>query len=717
MGYAVPLQRGTGIHTRLHSRAFIVADDDEKKSFVFVSVDCGMASDIVKNAVVERLQGQFGGLYSHENVAVSGTHTHSGPGGFLAYILYQSTSWGFVKETYDAMVDGIYLSIVQAHGNLQDATIQAATGTLYESNINRSPTSYLLNPQQERDQYPDGDTDKTMLMLRFSSRDGACLAPRRLPVALPSRKQPRLTPSHTPPHPSLVTDPQKLIGALNWFAVHATSMNNTNTLVSSDNKGRASQQLEKELNGPDALPGTGPIVAAFASTNLGDVSPNTVGARCIDTGLPCDGTTSTCDGKCEKCIASGAVGANGDMFESTRIIGDSQAKFASSLLQQAAQAPALTGTVDFRHSFVRMPGLNVSLPDGKTVSLCRAAMGMSFAAGTTDGPGMFNFEQSSTIATPNPFWNKVRDFISAPTAEDKACQAPKPILINTGGMDRPYAWDPSTLPLQLLRVGHVFIVAVPSEFTTMAGRRLRKQLASVLRGMPELGGLEPVVTIAGLANGYSSYVTTPEEYAAQRYEAASTIFGPNTLAAYLQELTRLAKDMVTGSAPSASDPPPPFADMVANMLQLTPEVVFDRVPLGEHWGQVLEQPSQAQYKAGDTVVVKFRSANPRNSPVPGPLGSFLSVDLASADASAYKTKYVDGDWSTKFRWLGGRPDKLALALSAESVAWAEWTVGENDPPGRYRVCHYGAHKALLHLGKGGAVTPFQGCSQDFLVVA
>ena len=173
MGYAVPLQRGTGIHTRLHSRAFIVADDDEKKSFVFVSVDCGMASDIVKNAVVERLQGQFGGLYSHENVAVSGTHTHSGPGGFLAYILYQSTSWGFVKETYDAMVDGIYLSIVQAHGNLQDATIQAASGTLYETNINRSPTSYLLNPQQERDQYPDGDTDKTMLMLRFSSRDGA----------------------------------------------------------------------------------------------------------------------------------------------------------------------------------------------------------------------------------------------------------------------------------------------------------------------------------------------------------------------------------------------------------------------------------------------------------------------------------------------------------------------------------------------------------------
>jgi len=31
---------------------------------------------------------------------------------------------------------------------------------------------------------------------------------------------------------------------------------------------------------------------------------------------------------------------------------------------------------------------------------------------------------------------------------------------------------------------------------------------------------------------YASYVTTPEEYLVQRYEGASTIFGPNTLPIY-----------------------------------------------------------------------------------------------------------------------------------------------------------------------------------------
>ena len=39
------------------------------------------------------------------------------------------------------------------------------------------------------------------------------------------------------------------------FAVHATSMNNTNTLVSGDNKGYASYAMEKHFNGRYSEPG------------------------------------------------------------------------------------------------------------------------------------------------------------------------------------------------------------------------------------------------------------------------------------------------------------------------------------------------------------------------------------------------------------------------------------------------------------------------------
>ena len=38
-------------------------------------------------------------------------------------------------------------------------------------------------------------------------------------------------------------------------------------------------------------------MAAHAQSNEGDVSPNTAGPICIDTGKPCDYKTSTCNGR------------------------------------------------------------------------------------------------------------------------------------------------------------------------------------------------------------------------------------------------------------------------------------------------------------------------------------------------------------------------------------------------------------------------------------
>ena len=62
--------------------------------------------------------------------------------------------------------------------------------------------------------------------------------------------------------------------------------------------------LEKHMNKGE-LPGKGPFVAAFASTNLGDVSPNLKGPHCIDTGEPCDLEHSTCNGRNQLCMAAG----------------------------------------------------------------------------------------------------------------------------------------------------------------------------------------------------------------------------------------------------------------------------------------------------------------------------------------------------------------------------------------------------------------------------
>ena len=65
----------------------------------------------------------------------------------------------------------------------------------------------------------------------------------------------------------------------------------------------------------------GPFVAAFASANSGDVSPNLKGPKCIDTGLECYLNQTTCGGSFQKCIA---FGPGNDMKDSTYIIAEKQ---------------------------------------------------------------------------------------------------------------------------------------------------------------------------------------------------------------------------------------------------------------------------------------------------------------------------------------------------------------------------------------------------------
>lgn len=62
-------------------------------------------------------------MYKEENVAISGTHTHAGPGGYLQYVMYSVTSLGFVQQSFAAIVTAIELSIVQAHNNLKPGSI------------------------------------------------------------------------------------------------------------------------------------------------------------------------------------------------------------------------------------------------------------------------------------------------------------------------------------------------------------------------------------------------------------------------------------------------------------------------------------------------------------------------------------------------------------------------------------------------------------------
>jgi neutral ceramidase len=101
-----------------------------------------------------------------------------------------------------------------------------------------------------------------------------------------------------------------------------------------------------------------------------------------------------------------------------------------------------------------------------------------------------------------------------------------PVLQRVIAPSRSFPW---VLPIQVLRVGPATLVALPHEITVEAGRRIESVV----------GGKHVIVSSA--ANDYWDYVTTPEEYAGQHYEGASTLWGPNTaafLAAHSASLAR-----------------------------------------------------------------------------------------------------------------------------------------------------------------------------------
>jgi len=76
------------------------------------------------------------------------------------------------------------------------------------------------------------------------------------------------------------------------------------------------------------------------------------------------------------------------MFESTEIIGRKQFEVAMSLMRKT-ETSNLKGGISFRHTFVNMANLTVELVDeDRLVHTCPAALGYSFASGTTDGPGL-----------------------------------------------------------------------------------------------------------------------------------------------------------------------------------------------------------------------------------------------------------------------------------------------------------------------------------------
>ncbi|MBF6298540.1 neutral/alkaline ceramidase [Nocardia amamiensis] len=451
------------------------------------------------------------------------------------------------------------------------------------------------------------------------------------------------------------------VATITWFATHNTSMTNANRLISSDNKGYASFSAEHIEHGVRHLDGKPSFVAAFAQTNAGDMSPN-LNLR------PGSGPTE-------------------DEFENTRILGERQYLASKEAL---ARARSLAGPVDAMLCYIDLADIAVDglfTPDGRPHRTAPAAAGVSLIAGSVeDGPGLPGGPVPEGVR--NPFLESLGDPSQPAPAWLADAQAPKAIAAPLGLLP-PVAWVPNVLPIQLVRIGELYLAAAGGEFTITSGLRIRRAVAQVLN-VP----LEQVL-MQGYANAYHEYVTTPEEYDSQQYEGASTLFGRYTLCAYQQEFTRLAAGFAARRQVPRGPAPRDVSQLQPNFQ---PGAGPDVAAPGRGFGEVLVQP-EPSYGLGGRVVAEFVSAHPKHDNRRN--GTFMEVQRRNA-AGEWVRVANEGEWAVKFFW--------SKHGTATSVARFTWDIPRDAEPGGYRFQHY-----ATRLGPDGALHPFTGITAEFQV--
>ncbi|KAI9655250.1 MAG: hypothetical protein M1831_004960 [Alyxoria varia] len=676
MGYANTSQLGTGLRQRLFSRAFIIGDPEKpRERVVYLVLDTQSGDTAIRYGILQGLKdmGQEYAEYGSNNVAVTGTHSHSGPGAWLNYLLPQITTRGFDKQSYQAIVDGTLLSIRRAHESLALGRLVFGSTRLNDANINRSQFAYLANPEEERAHHKDS-VEKELTLLNFQrARDG------------------------------------KSMGVLTWFPTHGTSMYGNNTLVTGDNKGVAAYLLEKSMRlGNDSV--TENFVAGFSQANVGDTSPNVLGAYCEDgSGKQCSFKASLCGGKNEPCHGRGPhFNLNDGGARSCYEIGKRQSDAAQSLLQSMlssddSNSSVILGPIRSLHTFKDLSNYTFEHPNGTIVTTCPAALGYGFAAGTTDGPGAFDFKQNSSgDANASPVWAAVRDSLHKPGPEQKACQAPKPILLDVGETSQPYQWAPNIVDVQTLRIGQLFVIVSSGEATTMSGRRWRQAVQSralELRMTTE----NPIVVLGGPANTYTHYIATEEEYDVQRYEGASTLYGPHTLNAHIDLTKKTMPYLATkrGENNTEAGPVPPIN--INNSLSFITPVVYDSPGFFRSFGDVVSDVNH-QYSPGQLVSATFVGANPRSNLRLE--GTFASVQRIGDRTNGQTTTVAtDEDWELIYRW------RRTNGVTGTSEVTLTWEIPEDTRSGLYRFLYNGDSKTI----GSGKISPFNGSSSSFLV--
>lgn len=469
------------VATPLMARACVMS---EAHSFTWIHLEQAFVTVALKQEIIRRLETQFPNEgFTERTVLITAQHTHSAPGGYSHYPLYNFTVPNFQTRVVDKVATAAVAAVGDALKDRRSSRLSWGEVSIHpdkEVAFNRSMAPYLNN------------ADAPVLQLEEKH------------LGVDRRMQALL----------VHDEAGKLRGHLNWFAVHNTSVSSFNQRIHHDNKGVAAQLFEA------AHPGT---TAFFAQSSAGDVSPN----------FRWDRKLRRMVGKYEDQYENAAFNGEIQFREAEKLIADHtvspviecyQSYFDMSVL---AAAPA--HGLGFFKGTLEGPGvptlgalaLKAIARVHKTWHLWRYPEDREFYRQHGNKDILLDHRTGKLAGIPLSVLKRLPP-LPDPTVEAVRKTA-KAHALET------LPWVPQVIPFQLIRLGELLLVALPGEITTHASQRLQQTLRPQVTGL----GIEKIL-VTTYANAYMGYITTPEEYDLQAYEGGHTIYGRHTLDGIIQ---------------------------------------------------------------------------------------------------------------------------------------------------------------------------------------
>ena len=320
------------------------------------------------------------------------------------------------------------------------------------------------------------------------------------------------------------------LGLWSTFAIHGTAFGDDMLHLTGDNQAFAERIVEDEIRRRSGLRAEDVVVHALANGAEGDISPRTAPPFLGDVPLALPVST---EGREQAAYVVGN-------YAGAEIAGRRVAAGALAAWDAAGRSMTDSLVLDTRASLLPLDG--TTLVNGEPVGLLVAlgCGGVVCPDGTElplDVPGQ---------------------------------GAKLPVAVGPPG-----ALVPPFAPLQVLRVGDLLLGSAPFEVTKQMGARIKAAMAAsaAASGLPV-----EHLALVGLANGYASYMATPEEYDASYYEGSFTLYGRQQGPAVQAGLVALTSAISTGAPAPAGTTALPLIDLsLPDLPPLLPEPDVGRV--------------------------------------------------------------------------------------------------------------------------------------------